>query len=123
MKLPKTFGDIIEFATENSLTLISQDSKTSEIILGGISITTTSPLAAGEEDVAYTDTIETEGDSGSVEFTIASGSLPTGLSLAKATGVISGTPTVPGTVVFTVKAYDTVYQASVQKEFTIVVSA
>lgn len=123
MKLPKTFGDVIEFATDNSLTLLSQDSKSTSIIVGGVSITTDSPVTAGTINVAYAgDTIETSGDSGSVEFSVSSGALPAGLALNKSTGAITGTPTEDGTFDFTITVFDTVYQASVSKAFQIVIA-
>lgn len=121
-KIPKTFTDIIEFATENSLTLVVQDQKFSTIVVGGLVISTTSPLAAGTNAIPYTDTIETTGDSSDIEFSISSGSLPTGLSLNPATGTISGTPSGTGTFTFKVKVTDNTYLASVEKEFQIVVS-
>jgi hypothetical protein len=39
-------------------------------------------------------------------FAIIAGSLPPGLSLAAATGVVSGTPTTPGTYTFTIQVTD-----------------
>jgi len=55
-------------------------------------------------------------------FTIASGTLPAGLSLNPATGVISGTPTAIGSTTITVKAANS-YAASAPQTVTIAVNA
>jgi hypothetical protein len=121
-KLPKTFTDIIEFATSNSLTLLKQDQDSSEILVGGISITSTSPLTAGTNGQAYSVTLTKSGDSGNVSFSVVSGSLPTGLSLNASTGAITGTCGATGTFNFTIRMYDNVYLSEVTKAFVIVVS-
>jgi hypothetical protein len=64
-------------------------------------ITTTS-LPSGIVGTAYSATINAMGST-PITFTLASGSLPPGLSLSSA-GVISGTPTTAGTFSFTVRA-------------------
>ncbi len=56
-----------------------------------LAITTTS-LPQGAVDVAYSTTLAAKGGTAPYSWSITSGTLPTGLSLASATGVISGTP-------------------------------
>ncbi|MFR8430639.1 S-layer homology domain-containing protein [Evtepia sp.] len=68
------------------------------------SITTTS-LADGAENTAYTATLAASG-TGTITWS-NSGNLPAGLTLDENTGVISGTPTADGTFNFTVKATNT----------------
>lgn len=46
------------------------------------------------------------GGNATVDWSISAGSLPPGLSLGGTTGVISGTPTAPGTYNFTVRTAD-----------------
>lgn len=123
-KIPKTFADIIAFATDNSLDLLvtNGDGSGANFIVGGLIFTTESPLDAGTEDVSYTDTIEASGLSDSFEFRVQSGSLPDGLSLAGATGVISGTPTVAGTFTFVIKAIDDESGLSADKEYSITIA-
>jgi hypothetical protein len=70
-----------------------------------ISITTAS-LANGTAGSAYSATMNTASSQGTVSFSLFSGSLPAGLSLATSTGVISGTPTTAGTSSFTIEADD-----------------
>lgn len=64
-------------------------------------ITTSSPLPSGITSVPYSQTITATGDISA--FTVTSGSLPTGLSLAS-NGILSGTPTGSGMSSFTITA-------------------
>ena len=66
----------------------------------------TSSLAAGTEGTAYAQTLAASGGTPGYAWSIASGSLPAGLTLAAGTGVISGTPTASGTSTFVVSASD-----------------
>src|SRR5205814_1514696 len=61
------------------------------------------------------------GGTGSYTWSLASGTLPTGLSLSSA-GVLSGTPTVAGTSSFTVQATDTA-SVSGTKTFSLTIAA
>lgn len=64
-------------------------------------------LPDGETGTAYSEIIDVEGSQGYINFTITAGSLPIGLSLDENTGEISGTPTNPGGLTFTVRVTDT----------------
>jgi hypothetical protein len=66
---------------------------------------TTSTLPAGLATTAYSQSLSATGGTPAYTWSLASGALPTGLSLSAA-GTISGTPTVTGTYTFTVKATD-----------------
>ena len=66
---------------------------------------TTTSLPAGNLSVAYSATLTASGGKKPYTWSIT-GSLPPGLSLNAATGVISGTPTGTGTFTFTVKVTD-----------------
>jgi hypothetical protein len=63
-------------------------------------------LPAGTTGVAYSQTVSASGGIGTYTFTLSSGTLPTGLSLASG-GALTGTPTVAGTYNFVVRATDT----------------
>jgi hypothetical protein len=68
---------------------------------------TTTTLPAGVEGTAYNRTLGVTGGSGTLSYSIASRTLPTGLSLNGTTGAITGTPTGPdGLSNFTVKVTD-----------------
>ena len=67
-----------------------------------LTITTTS-VPDGFKNVAYSATLAASGQLTPYTWSIASGALPTGLSLTSGTGVISGTPTAAGTFSFTAR--------------------
>lgn len=67
---------------------------------------------------AFNETLTVTGGSGNYTFTLASGTLPTGLTLA-ANGTISGTVNGAGRFTFTVRVTDNVSGCSVTREFVI----
>ncbi|HWR35734.1 MAG TPA: putative Ig domain-containing protein [Clostridia bacterium] len=73
-------------------------------VVSALSITT-SALSGGTAGTAYSQTLNATGGTPGYTWSLASGSLPSGLSLA-ANGAISGTPTGSGTWNFTVLATD-----------------
>jgi hypothetical protein len=78
------------------------DTKTLSIVIT-ISVTiTTTTLPNGMVNTAYSQSLTATG-AAPITWTLASGKLPTGLTLST-TGTISGTPTTAGTFDFTVKA-------------------
>ena len=72
-----------------------------------LSITTSSPLPSGVPGTAYSaPPLVATGGTTPYNWSISSGSLPGGLTLAPTTGAISGTPTTTGTFTFTVQVTD-----------------
>lgn len=75
---------------------------------GALTVTTTA-LASGSTSAAYSATVDATGGVAPFTWSIASGSLPAGLSLGTSTTnsvLISGTPTAQGTFSFTIKVTD-----------------
>src|SRR5581483_3889272 len=66
----------------------------------------TASLPIATQSVAYTATLLSSGGTAPITWSLTSGALPSGLTLAPATGVISGTPTAIGPATFTVRAVD-----------------
>lgn len=74
-------------------------------VVAPLAITTTT-LPGGSLGTPYTATVLAVGGVKPYSWSIATGSLPTGLSLNGATGVISGTPTAAGSATFTIQVVD-----------------
>ncbi len=72
---------------------------------GSVAITTASPLAQGMLNVAFKSTLTAAGGTLPYTWSVASGSLPAGVTLSAA-GVVSGTPTAYGTNSFIVQVTD-----------------
>ncbi|MDR1724113.1 MAG: putative Ig domain-containing protein [Tannerella sp.] len=99
---------------------VSNDTKTLSITITAAAVAptiTTASLAGGTVGSAYSATLAASGTS-PITWSIASGSLPAGLTLSGAT--ISGTPSSSGTYSFTVKAANPVGDDT--KAFSIVIS-
>lgn len=71
----------------------------------GLGITCGSP-PAGSVGVAYSHTFPSGGGDAPLSFAIIAGTVPDGLSLNAATGVLSGTPTIGRLYSFTVQVTD-----------------
>jgi hypothetical protein len=67
---------------------------------------TTASLANGTQNIAYSVTLTATGGTAPYSWSITVGTLPSGLTLASSTGVISGTPSATGTSNFTVQVSD-----------------
>jgi hypothetical protein len=75
----------------------STSTSTTTVPAGPVSLTiTTSSLAPAPENLSYSATIVATGGATPYTWALTAGTLPTGLSLNIATGVISGTPTASG---------------------------
>jgi hypothetical protein len=84
--------------------------------------TAAAPPSAAKTGVAYTYTFAATGQPAPT-FSIATGTLPTGLALNATTGVLSGTPTAGGVFTFRVKAANGVSPDAVTPSLTINVAA
>lgn len=109
--IPKSYPELVALASDNNLTLedkphSSEEAKATKNTATALDITSTDPLAGGNDSVAYTDTVETEGGNGQLTFSVSAGSLPSGLTLNPLTGVISGTPDTVENPSFTIKVVD-----------------
>ena len=75
---------------------------------------TTTSLPGGTVGTPYSRTLQASGGTGTLVWSVTSGSLPSNLSLAPTTGVISGNPTSPGTSDFTAEVTDSVSLSDTQ---------
>ena len=74
----------------------------------------TTSLPIGKVGVSYSTTLTASGGIAPYTWSISIGSLPAGLSLDSSTGVISGTPTAPGVLTFTVQVADSESSPAIQ---------
>ena len=89
----------VQSATASTSIAISAPSTTALSI-------TSSTLPSGTGGSPYSATLQATGGTPAYTWSIKSGSLPAGLTLASTTGVISGTPTASGTSTFTASVSD-----------------
>ncbi len=78
-------------------------------------------LPSAAVGASYSQSVSATGGSGTYTFSVSSGSLPAGLALNAATGLITGTPSAAGTSTFTLTATDG-NGASRSRSFTFTVS-
>ena len=90
-----------------------------------LTLTTAASLPGGTVGTAYTTTLQASGGTTPYSWSISSGALPAGLTLAAASGTISGTPTAAGTFTFTAKVTDSTVPTAQTgtKSFSITVAA
>ncbi len=89
------------------------------VITAGLTITTTS-LRRGMVGVSYSDGLAASGGTQPYSWSLASGSLPPGLTLNSSTGAITGTPTTAGTSNFTAQVTDSA-KASATRPLSIII--
>ena len=74
----------------------------------------TGSLPDGQVGVAYSQTLQASGGTGSLTWSVSSGTLPAGLNLNASSGLISGTPTTAGPSTFAIKVTDTASGSATQ---------
>ena len=83
---------------------------------------TNSSLANGGIGASYSQTITSTSSQGTVSYSLAAGSFPSGISLNTSTGVISGTPTAVGSYPVSIKGTDTITSGSFQTQSSFTLS-
>lgn len=98
---------VTQSAIELAITQISPAFVTQSVIEIGVSVgVSCNNPPGGHVGVFYTHTFTAGGGFPPYTFAIIFGSAPPGLVLNTATGVLSGTPTTPGTYAFTIQVTD-----------------
>ncbi len=97
------------------------------VVVGAPTITfSPASLAAGETGVAYNQPVTANGGTAPYTYSLASGTLPAGITLAT-DGTLSGTPTASGTFNITIRATDSTVGTgapfSATKAYTLVIGA
>ncbi|WP_123769522.1 putative Ig domain-containing protein [Vulcaniibacterium tengchongense] len=91
------------------------------LVVNAIAITPTT-LPGGVAYVPYSQSLTASGGTGSYAFSLASGTLPAGLSLSSG-GTLSGTPTAVGAYHFTVRATDSGSGAFAEQAYAVAIAA
>lgn len=91
-------------------------------VIQGTLIITTQSLPNGTQSVAYNATLGAAGGTPPYTWSVISGSLPAGLTLDAGSGLISGTPTTPGTSLFQIQVADSA-GAFAQANLQVVINA
>ncbi len=101
----------------------SASSQPLNIVVSTLAFTTTSPLPPAQVGTAYSDQIEATGGTGTLTFSVASGSnLPPGFTLSTAGLLTSANPSAAGTYTFGITVTDSgIPPAIVTQTFTLVV--
>ncbi|GAA1015996.1 hypothetical protein Aple_011310 [Acrocarpospora pleiomorpha] len=81
------------------------------------------PPPGGQAGVSYSDQLTFSGGTAPFVWSVSSGTLPPGLTLNSATGLLSGTPTTAGGYPFTVKITDSGNQADTRAVTLVVVAS
>ena len=104
---PTGFTGADDFTYTATNGLAPDDTAKVTLNVGCGSLTVTNPATtSGPAGTPFSQTFTQSGGAGAVTFTLNSGTLPTGLTLHSATGILDGTPTQGGTFPITVKATD-----------------
>ncbi|MBL8211826.1 MAG: putative Ig domain-containing protein [Bryobacterales bacterium] len=90
--------DLIGLNTTRQMSLV--------VSVGALSVVTTS-LNPGSVGAPYTAALQSQGGTGPFQWTVNNGQLPPGVTLSSG-GQLTGTPTIPGSYVFTVQVNDAV---------------
>ncbi|PYT94064.1 MAG: hypothetical protein DMG36_06510 [Acidobacteria bacterium] len=99
-------GAQFDVVVSNSLGSVTSAAATLTVTAASpVKIATTS-LPNGQVQVAYSATLQATGGTTPYTWSVASGSLPAGLSLGSTSGTISGTPTTAGQASFTIQLAD-----------------
>jgi hypothetical protein len=120
--IPSAIGTGLSFTVQvtDSQGIAATKTLAMDVVIGPLSVTTASPLPAATLGTSYGRTLTATGGVKLYSWAVTAGSLPAGLALNPATGVISGKPTVRGTFSFTVQVTDA-QRTSATKEVTLTV--
>ena len=107
----------------NHCMLIPSAGRTVSATFAPFSITTISPLTGGVVGSAYSVTLQPSGGTQPLTWSVSTGTLPSGLTLSPALGVIDGKPTTKGRYAFILQATDVLSAKTIPTPVEIFVTA
>jgi hypothetical protein len=114
-------GPTIATVTATSIHTPSQ-SASMVITIDSALVITTTVLANGTVGSVYNAAIAASGGTGTIKWSVATGTLPTGLTLNPATGALSGTPTAAGAYSFSIGVTDaSILPNTVTQNYTVTI--
>ena len=119
--VPGSYAFVIKI-TDSTLASALSDTLRIIVAAGPLSVLTTGDLTGAQVNVDYTFTLQGNGGTLPYTWSIFSGTLPTGLTLNGATGVISGKPTAAAPFTFVVQVKDAANVTATSGPLRIVVS-
>jgi len=84
--------------------LFVSDSGYNRLLIFNLIVLSTSTFSDAKYGVSYTATVTSSNYQGTLSYAVTSGTLPSGITLATSTGVLSGTPSATGSFSFTITA-------------------
>ena len=116
--LPGGTDHVYAFYSGDSNFVPSTSAQLAAVVKTPVFVKTTS-LPTGQAGIAYSTTLTADGGNSPYRWSIASGSLPAGLTLDPSTGTIAGTPATAGTSTFKVGAEDSTTTAIAPLSITV----
>jgi Putative Ig domain len=92
------------------------------VAAGAVLTITTTTMPSGQVGVTYLKPLAATGGTQPYTWVVATGTLPAGLTLNGATGVISGTPTTAGGSTFTIRVTDAALAIALSGSYTIAIA-